>query len=560
MTIQETAQGKETITLPPNVAKIVTGLQALGYTPVSAIADVIDNSIDAGATHVNVELGLDRNNHVVVRISDSGSGMDQSELENAMTYGAPAPKSAQALGRFGLGLKTASTSMCDVLTVVSSNDGRVINFATWDMNEVKRRGDWILTRGPANGRNLDAFREGMAALVAIGAPSESTGTVVMWDETFGIIKGRNRKDPANPKKSLETVTRNLHTHLAVTYQRFLDPHDDRARNVVIAVNSVPVSPWDPFCTTWVEPEDVNGAKRFKFGLDSKTHEIVCRTFILPLNNEVADPQYAEVNNISLEGQGIYLYRNNRLIEGPGWFGIGKKETHINRLRVELSFDGELDDLFALDVTKSDAMLDIDPTLHSFLSVHLLPMKREADNRQRTGNAKTSSGKKEASSKRPSELTIARTLKSLDVAVERTNPDGSVVLRGNSGDAQIVDDSGKPTGQIRVLEEDAEDKAFVERKPTVEHGALWEAAWTKGHGIGVILNAGHDWFRKAYLPNATNEPLIQAIEYLFYALAHAEINNTNPADRESFEQFRVDVSRNLKRLVRELPEPPEESTD
>lgn len=545
----------EKIKLPPNVAKIVSGLQALGYTPLSAIADVIDNSIDAGASHVHVALALDSASQVKVRISDSGHGMTRTGLEQAMTYGAPGEKPPSALGRFGLGLKTASTSMCSLLTVISSTDGNGVEFAAWDLDVVRRENDWVLTRGQATGGHLDEFDEGLDALEAVGANMERrVGTVVAWDRTFGIIKGRNGQAPANPQRSLDTVVRNLRTHLAVTFQRFIDPQDPRGRNVVIAVNGDIVDPWDPFSTEWVEPEDVGGSKRFRFSLGGAEHAIVCRTFILPMNNEIEDPRYAETNRVSLESQGIYLYRNDRLIEGPSWFGIGKKETHINRLRVELSFEGELDDLFALDVTKSDAMLDIDPGLHEMLTDYLSLMRREADNRQRAGNAKRNSGKDDSAKQRPSDITIARTLKTLDVAVEKTQADGSVVLQGNSGDTPILDTAGRATGQIVVLEEDQNHSAFVERRDSVEHGALWEAAWARGRGMSVLLNAGHDWFRKAYLPNATNEPLVQAIEYLFYALAQAEYNNSNPEERDSFEQFRVDVSRNLRKLVRDLPEP------
>ena len=555
MDIAIPAGTSEKVSLPPNVSKIVSGLQSLGYTPLSAIADVIDNSIDADAQHINVAIGFDSSMQVRVRISDDGSGMDKGGLANAMTYGAPGSKSAQALGRFGLGLKTASTSMCDLLTVVSSLGEAQIDFATWDIDEVKAKNDWVLTRGTASGRFLDDFHEGMDALFALGTAQNSTrGTVVIWDHTFGIIKGRNRKSPANPQRSLDTVIRNLRTHIATTYQRFIDVDDERARNVIIAINGDEVEPWDPFCTKWVEAEDRGGQKTFRFELSGNTHDMICRNFILPLNNEIEDPGYADSNKVSLEGQGIYLYRNQRLIEGPSWFGIGKKETHINRYRVELSFTGELDDLFALDVTKSDAMLDIDPDLQSLLTEYLSPMRREAENRQRAASAKTTAGKDGSKAKRPSEITIARTLKNLDVATEQIAPDGSVTLVGNAGETPILNVKGEGTGQIVILEEDDEASTFIERHSTVEHGALWQAAWARGHGMSVILNTGHDWFRKAYLPNATNEPLVQAIEYLFFALAQAEYNNSNSEERDSFEQFRIDVSRNLQKLVRELPEP------
>jgi hypothetical protein len=546
----------ETIIAPPKPAGIATSLQSLGYTPVSAIADIIDNSIDADATHINVKLALDLHGQVIVQIADNGIGMNKSVLVKAMTY-ADGSKDSSKLGRFGLGLKTASTSMANLLRVVSSDDGKVFNSAFWDIDEIREKNAWVLNVGEPARPQLDSFKLAMRDLVALGAESTADkGTLIIWEKTFGVIKGRSGGAPANPQKAMETVLRKLIKHLSITFQRFVDHSDKRARDVVIAVNDEVVEAWDPFCTAWADPEDVGGIKQFKFESDdgSKEHSVGIRTFILPDPSEIVDDEYGSTVGVSLDSQGIYLYRNQRLIEGPDWFGIGKSETHLNRLRVEMNFDGILDDLFALDVTKSDAMLDIDPQLQQLLTDYLGPLRREADQRSRAQSAKKATQQSKPVADRPTEITIGRNIKNLDIAEGGTADDGSIVLTGNHGTTTIIDSKGKATGQIAILPEDENPVAYVQRQEELENGALWKAAWAKNQGMSVILNTGHPWYQKAYMPNAENSPLVQAIEYLFFALAQAEYNNSSEADREAFESFRVDVSRNLQKLVRHLPEP------
>lgn len=544
----------EIIDTPPNPGGIATSLQSLGYKIETAIADLIDNSIDAEATHVNVVLELDIHNQVVVRIEDNGTGMNRDGLISAMRY-ANGNKSSEKLGRFGLGLKTASTSMSNLLTVISATDTGGKVFACWDVDKIRATDSWGLQIGPADVKQRAIFDDAMSTLQALGADSGAvTGTVVEWGRTFGIIKGRGGNAPLNPANSLVTLIRRVSKHLSLTFQRFLDPNDSRAATIVIAVNGEAIVHWDPFCEIWATPEDRDGKKEFSFQKEDGTREsVVVRTFILPDPNSIEDPEFGNYADIGLGRQGIYLYRNARLIEGPDWFGIGVRETHLNRLRVEISFKGILDELFALDVTKSDAMLDIDPGLQDELSKYLMPLRREADIRTRKARAENASENSTPIEARTTEITIGRNLKSLDIPSSRTAPDGSLVLQGNQGDTTIIDSSGEPTGQILVLPEDESPAAFVQRQPDLRNGSLWEAAWQSGKGLSVMLNTGHAWYQKAYLPYSDDVALSQAIEYLFFALAQAEYNNSDENDREAFETFRIDVSRNLQKLVKHLPD-------
>ncbi|UUZ60554.1 hypothetical protein [Nocardioides sp. B-3] len=224
---------------------------------------------------------------------------------------------------------------------------------------------------------------------------------------------------------------------------------------------------------------------------------------------------------------------------------------MNNLRVELSFPAQLDEIFGVGIKKSGVHLD--QSLIEDIRQMLAPVRREADKRSRRGNAGREASLKNGA-KGPTETTIGRIKKDLMVASVETGADGSVTLVNNTGSVPLVDSSGRASGLVRISVDDDTREMNVVRASSLDDGVLWEASLATGSLIQVALNSGHDWYRKAYIPNAMNSPLVQSIEYLFYALAQAEINNTNQELDVVFEEFRVEVSRNLRKLVKDLPEP------
>src|SRR5687768_4933400 len=107
------------VTLPPDPSRLIEGLRDTGYTFNTALADIVDNSVDAKATMIHIWMRMDTDGEITVSVADNGHGMDEAALMNAMTYGAKSKKDKSCLGKFGLGLKTASTAFCRSLSVVS---------------------------------------------------------------------------------------------------------------------------------------------------------------------------------------------------------------------------------------------------------------------------------------------------------------------------------------------------------------------------------------------------------------------------------------------------------
>ncbi len=539
----------EFIEIPPDIERIVEGFRDIGYTFPVAIADLVDNSIEADASVVNINVAFGRDGKPAVSIADDGCGMDREGLLNAMKYGAASVDDPRRLGRFGLGLKTASTGFCRCLTLVSTpGDGVPEVFATWDLDLVAEENKWIYEIGDMRADQSDALEEERDVLEGLSGARPDKGTLVIWDKVDRLLVRRHGGEYANPSSALRTKTMELRDHLGLVFQRYLDPDDDRATDVVIAVNGERIEPMDPFCERWEQVKPELMKKLLMATEDGEDRgEVLVRGFILPKPNDINDPAYGPQADISAGKQGIYWYRENRLIEGPGWLPGFRGDTHLNHLRIEVSYQANHDDLFIVDIKKKD--LKLDAGLAEVMEELLPPIRTEANNRSRgkgqppripPGGGKTPTGvgiDKHGPGLEGPEVTVDGSSVMLD------NNRGTTVVRGPDGNTNI---------QIRIDDEGQGKR--VEFADALPHAVLWEPSLGGGDGnTQVTISITHDWYKKTYLPNADNGNFVEAIEYLFFALAMAELNNTDLLQHQIFGDFRVEVSRNLNRLVSDLPE-------
>ncbi|MEW1810467.1 ATP-binding protein [Pseudarthrobacter phenanthrenivorans] len=542
---------KDTKVVLPDTSRVIEGFRDTGYTFDASIADIIDNSIGPGsANNVAVTVGLDPSGNAVVQVVDDGVGMDLDGLENAMRYGAERQTNPNSLSKFGLGMKTASTQFCKRLVVISRPSSAQNAFAAaWDLDNVVAAGEWILEHGPADVLEAELLEDGLEHLAALSGTAQRGGTMVVWQKVDRLLKTRGGKEAKNRAAAMSRTKAKLRDHLRMVFQRFLDPGDTRARDVNLYLNGEKLLAWDPFAEG--KGGDPVRTQEFKFeDPDGGMHTALLRAFILPRKDEVEDLQAWQEARISLERQGIYLYRENRLIDGPSWLGTGAAETHFNNLRVELSFEAQLDPIFGVGIKKSG--VHIDDALIEQLTDILSPLRREANRRSRAGNARSAAGGTNVA--RPTEVTLGRLKGKLTVPSVSKGPDGSVVMLNKTGSVQVVGADGKPSGIVNVTVDDEFAAVNVVRKESLKDGVLWDMSLSTNNILQVELNTGHDWYQKAYLPIASNSTIVQAIEFLFYAMAQAELDWTNEDTQEMFEEVRVDVSRNLRKLVKDLPLP------
>ena len=328
---------------PPRAAAMLEALRGLGYSTASAIADIVDNSVSAGATEVHVDFtwaGFKSR----VAILDNGHGMSDSELESAMTLGEKSPldaRDAGDLGRFGMGLKTASFSQCRRLTVATSKDG-VLACLRWDLDALARDldGGWLLFEGAARGSEtlLDAL------------PGSRTGTLVLWEQLDRVVtKGYA------PEDFVDMIDR-VEAHLAMVFHRLLEGQRARLR---IVLNGSPVAPWDPFMSghpakVWASP-----AQPMKTDAGS----VVVECHVLPHKDRLSAEEFED--GAGPEGwnaqQGFYIYRNERLLVAGGWFGLGQgrawnREESFRLARIRLDIPNTADAAWKIDIRKSIARL------------------------------------------------------------------------------------------------------------------------------------------------------------------------------------------------------------
>lgn len=327
----------KTIELPPYAPTLIESTRAIGYSLEAAVADIIDNSVTAGAS--NVDLFFFPIEDEYVAILDNGKGMDEDELNIAMQYGSKNPmetRSKEDLGRFGLGLKTASLSQCRVLTVVSKQGSMVIA-RRWDIDFVTKTGLWSL---------LILEEEDILEVPCIeNLKNYESGTLVVWQNLDRLKTGE-----INFEQSLGRKIDSVREHLSLVYHRYLTGEKE-LNKLKIQINSVKVTPIDPF----LEAKSIQSMDDETLVIEGKN--IIVRPYILPHISKLT------VEEIKMLGgkegirrqQGFYVYRNKRLLVWGTWFRMMRQGEMSKLARIRVDIPNDLDDLWTLDIKKSSAI-------------------------------------------------------------------------------------------------------------------------------------------------------------------------------------------------------------
>ncbi len=314
-------------------------MRDLGYSLETAVADLIDNSISAGATEINIFCVLAHADPTLA-IIDNGHGMDADAVIAAMRHGATNPRQPRApgdLGRFGLGLKTASFSQCRRLTVVSARDG-TRSAAEWNLDLVDEKDDWLISIPDPD--EID----GMPFVDRLGGE----GTIIIWrslDRLFEDEIGARRDEIVNEK--LDVVEK----HLALVFHRFLSGEVKGRKKLSITINGHKVEPFDPFCrknaATQVMPEEVVRVGGVPVHM---------QPYILPHHSRLSATEYDFYQSRSdfISNQGAYIYRNGRLMAWGDWFRLIPKGEATKLARVQIDFPSSLDESWTIDIKKSRA--------------------------------------------------------------------------------------------------------------------------------------------------------------------------------------------------------------
>jgi hypothetical protein len=312
-------------------------MRAVGYSLKTAIADVIDNSITADATQIDIRFSAEPDD-IYLSISDDGHGMDAQGVRHAMKLAARNPGSARTtddLGRFGLGLKTASLSQCRILTLISKKN-EVIVGVQWNLDHLADTVQWQLS--------ILSDAELQASPHVAYLQDKTSGTVVLWQNI-------DMTDPDH-ERFVEDFTARMvaaREHLALVYHRFLSGED--GRKLVIRLNLETIKPVDPFLRH--NRATQRGHKEI---IRVAGQEINLQPYTLPHLTKMSGTDRSQIQSTGLlrDNQGFYIYRSKRLVIWGTWFRLVPRGELGKLARVQVDIPNTLDHLWALDIKKSAA--------------------------------------------------------------------------------------------------------------------------------------------------------------------------------------------------------------
>lgn len=524
----------------PDAARLIFGLRDTGYNVRTAAADIVDNSIAAKADRINIEIVLREDGRKLVYFGDNGQGMDSDGINKAMRYGAPERENPESLGKFGLGLKTASSSVCLKFTLVSrkAKTENLVKLA-WDLEHVANKGIWEMLQEPVTSDESEMFEELCG----------DCGTLVIWEKCDRILTKVYEPGGVKEQAAIKRLAESLAKHLSLVFHRFLEKTDDRERNLGISINQVPVVPWNPFYPGRSEQVLVDKKQKLLVELpDGTVKTASIRAWILPHRRDMDKLEEETYARISNRAQGFYVYREGRLIQDGSWMDVfGPPEPHTSLLRIEFDFGHELDDAFRIDVKKSHILFH--PDLEDGLRTLLKPIYREAGTRYRRTNRDQSNGN--AIDHTSANKNIADTNNASKPQVSSVDAvNQSAVVSNNMGQTIKI--------KLAVQSFVSVDTIHVDAVESITTGELWQpalrSAGGSGHVPAVLLNKHHDFYQKIYQRAAANGYAIEGMDLLLWAFAVAEQNNTNEELEPIFEDIRSEISNNLRKLLRNVPDP------
>lgn len=527
--------------LPPNAGRMIESLRDAGYDFETAVADIVDNSISAHATKVAISATCSqKNGNIRIIIADNGDGMSLNELCNAMTYGSDERAERHSLGKFGLGLKTASTSQCRKLSVVSRKSGKVRpSKLVLDIDHTAETNKWEYLE-------IEPKPDDIRYLQNV-APGHS-GTVVKWKKCDRILTRKFISGGNAQMKAFEQKLADLTFHLAIVFQRFLDKDDDRAPNVEITLNGKAIPPWDPFCRAITSTELVRD-QPVAIHDDFSDKDVILHTaaYVVPSRDELnaAEESLVFPPGISPDKlQGIYVYRENRLIHWGDWCRLAKSEFHQRLCRIEISFSEELDDCFQVDFKKSK--INIDPEIAGWLKRNIIdPARSAADKRYR--------GSETSAATRAAKAVHQKSNNNIAKRAAETRP--YLVKNRDDHKLEVVNAKGQTFVEKGSVEETERGMAILP-VPELEDDLLWAPALFRDEAgrmaTRVKINVSHPYYQKAYKACKGNDESIKALDYLLWSLANAEFGTKDEESAENYEDMRQMVSHSLRKLADSMP--------
>ncbi len=316
----------------PNPKSIINSYRSFGYNLSTAIADIVDNSISANAREICIKYKWDGQASYIT-IKDNGIGMNAAELVIAMTPGSKDPEENRPekdLGRFGMGLKTASFSQCKRLTCITKRDKYHTIKRCWDIDYINKEEKWQLLDEVSNSSFIDEI------------DNQISGTLILWEKLDRIV-GKAESNNEGVKNAFYQEMRQVKQHLSLVFHKFIE-----SKQIKIIFQNDEIVPYNPFLLNLNPKPEMGQPERFD--------DVEITYFILPHMSEIGKQNY-ESSGGSLgwfQQQGFYIYRGNRLLVAGDWLGLAKKRDYSKLVRIAINFSNTNDFDWNLDIKKSTA--------------------------------------------------------------------------------------------------------------------------------------------------------------------------------------------------------------
>jgi len=523
----------------PSIASYA--LSKLGYSPWTAVADIIDNSISAGATKISLRFQKLLDGTYKVFIADNGCGMSHDELVKAMTYGTERSMARTKLSVYGMGLKTSSTSYTRKFTVVSRDNKGVAYAATWDLEKVKKINRWEFEVYDPSPSQIDALNR--------GAGNEH-GTVVIWEKAIFRQKKRDTKrGKRNKEVTNKDVVEQTKEYLSLVFHRFLEGTAKDSPKIRIVVDDEPLVPFNPFHEDYLSPDWDPVVDEFTTTLNGDPEKKIkysIRTCLLRGKNDLEKREGAFTESKQgMKTQGIFPYRADRILHKPGWFEIINFHPDFNSMRVALELDPELDPLLELTVNKDSIDLPEEMYDHLVSVIQPYSVQVRALTRKRRKNRPISEDDKDPH--RISNKIIDDVSSEIgDLDIKRITP--------NTIEVNTVFGTNEIVAKEALINSDNKTRR-IDVVDTLDDGVFIEP-FMRGREHVVYINKSHPFYQKIYVPLYDNQLALEGLDFLLYAMMDAEFATRTDRTKEQFQQMRMRMSMTLRSLTEELPEPDE----
>ena len=335
----------ETITVLPSPRRLIEALRDVGYDFVGAVADLVDNSVAAHATRVEITAKWD-GPESWLRIVDNGRGMVDREITEALRFGSERGYRPDDLGKFGLGLKTASLSQCRRICVASRSlaAGAGVQVRRFDLDRIVSEDKWEIEALP-----LGASPEELTTPLANGS-----GTVVLWAQ-LDRVTGRPLRSSERSERAFWDLVERLEQHLSMVFHRFLEDAatTPSRKGLSILINTREILPWNPFAPEEPATQHLQ-AKELEVAENGVAGVVTFDPWVLPAKEQfLSDDAFQRLSGPLKwnQQQGFYIYRANRMVQSGGWARMRAPDEHSKLARVALDFFPELDAAFGINIAK-----------------------------------------------------------------------------------------------------------------------------------------------------------------------------------------------------------------